>query len=197
MSSNESETRIWCFSSLCSLFKNINIYNICILITLYSKKMAAGRKCLNSEEFLDQLQGLSIEEDNELQEDEISDIKDSKEYIFSDPETSFSSSDNEEETSSIETKAKLSYFSGFSYQPSKGRSTARYITPSNSFQASTSRGEPLSLIVSSPFIIVNHLPQKAKVELPHLELFQSFTGFINSSSNINFKRKRKRSISSS
>ena len=101
--------------------------------------MAARRKCLNSEEFLDQLQGLSIEEDNELQEDQISDFEDSEEYISSDSETSFSSSDNEEETSSIETKARLSYFSGFSHQPLKGRSTARYITPLNSSQASNQR----------------------------------------------------------
>ena len=49
-------------------------------------------------------------------------------------------------------------------------------------------------LVSSPFIIVNHLPQKAKAELPHLELFQSFSGFINSSSNINSKRGRSPSL---
>ena len=76
-------------------------------------------------------------------------LKTQRDIFSSDSKTSFTSSDNEEETSSIGTKARLSYFSGFSHQPSKGRSTARHIVPSNSSQASTSRGEPLSLSLQS------------------------------------------------
>ena len=46
----------------------------------------SARKRLNFKKFLDQLQGLSIEEDNELQEDEIPDNEDSDKYIPSDSE---------------------------------------------------------------------------------------------------------------